>query len=478
MQTQRNRLWLYVGIVAIAVSVGLGEAWARPAKGAKSRRVGKSKVRSVQRSQGPRRASVRRHTTVRRTPRRISSTTRRAKTRTRRNVVRRAAPHTVGRSPGRAFNGTRSRKVNRSRIPGRTYSPRRAASPRANRHTPSAITAPSRAVRTGPVRPSIRSGVNAPVVRRFPITRQPRSFSATVMPRKGRVPNRTHLTPSRQSISGHDGSASGTHHESRGHGARTDFARRLLLFGAGFHLGQKTSYPKFHNRHYGFYHHGLHQTLYDYSYYPGYWDYYYYPRYSYRTIRTYGPLGGGYYDSAFYDDVANDVIGQGPVSDADLFLQQGSAAFVEGRYEEARGWYLRAVLVDEADGFAKLLYGIASFATGEYETAAFAVRRAFIALPELITEPPDVGSLYRDHGVFDEQIKGVVEFLNDRNRRGVAADSGDVPLLLAYLYFAVGEPDLALAVVDGFSKAHPGDELASALREEVVGVLSAGSPIP
>ncbi len=154
-----------------------------------------------------------------------------------------------------------------------------------------------------------------------------------------------------------------------------------------------------------------------------------------------------------------------PSSGLDAALQEGHAAFAAGRYEDARRWYVRALLEDTHDGRTKLLYGVANFATGDYEVAATALGSALMETPELIDEPVDLRSLYRDDHALRLHLDELEGSLSAGIRTGSSFATGPGALLLGYLRLAAGEPELALAALDRMIATDSAGALGSLLRD-------------
>ncbi len=240
-----------------------------------------------------------------------------------------------------------------------------------------------------------------------------------------------------------------------------------------------------HHRGYG----GHHYYPFDHYYHDYYPIHYGYPLYAvpygytYTSVYYTDPYAYRYYDRDVnyvdrYDDLDRGYDGQaveeGPpppdqaarrvmqdltaVGD-DTLVGQGNAAFVGGRYAEARRLYISAVLLDERDGHAKLLYAFANFAVGDHSVAGVALRRALLTTSSLIEYPPDVRLLYPNHSIFESHLDGLA--------RSVASQQDNYPakLLLGYLYFASGDAALAAGVFSELVKKDPDDNVVSLLRD-------------
>ncbi len=147
------------------------------------------------------------------------------------------------------------------------------------------------------------------------------------------------------------------------------------------------------------------------------------------------------------------------------WVELGGTAFAAGRYDEARHLYMRAVLADDTDGYAKLFYALANLAAGEYGAAATAVRRALEAAPELIDDPIDLRTVYSDASVLDEHLAAL--------SRLAEAQPGDqeARFLLGYLHYATGKPQEALTFMQSVADASPADALAGFVRDAAMRVV-------
>ncbi|MFQ5591757.1 MAG: tetratricopeptide repeat protein [Phycisphaerae bacterium] len=152
------------------------------------------------------------------------------------------------------------------------------------------------------------------------------------------------------------------------------------------------------------------------------------------------------------------------------WTELGATAFAAGRYDEARYLYMRAVLADDGDGYAKLFYGLANFAAGEYGAAATAVRRALEAIPDLIDDPIDLRALYPDESVLTMQLGQLGEL--------VQANPGDreARFLLGYLYYATAKPQEALQLLQSAADGDPDDALAAFVRDAAQRVVNRQTP--
>lgn len=121
-------------------------------------------------------------------------------------------------------------------------------------------------------------------------------------------------------------------------------------------------------------------------------------------------------------------------------VERGSIAYARGDYEEANKLFAQAMLSDERDGYVKLLYAMTGFATGEYELAAVALRRALLTTDLLIDRPLDVRTLYQDLHKFDVQIDRLKHYVADHPKDRQSR------FLLGYINYATGRQEPAVVL--------------------------------
>lgn len=145
-------------------------------------------------------------------------------------------------------------------------------------------------------------------------------------------------------------------------------------------------------------------------------------------------------------------------------VREGHQHFGKGEFKDAQAAFQRGVLADGKDPFARLFYGMASVAVGNYITAATSVRAALELAPDLITEPIDLRQFYASAEMLQSQLDGLRSWLQGR--------PGEVEgqLLLAYLLFATGDADGADAALSTLQSGSPVDPLVNQLRNSIVQV--------
>ncbi len=155
--------------------------------------------------------------------------------------------------------------------------------------------------------------------------------------------------------------------------------------------------------------------------------------------------------------------GEAPVKQPDqrvlAAVGRGNEHFGAGRYAEARAAYGEAMGIDDTDGVAMLLFGLASFGEGDFATAGTVTLRALDATPDLIYYPFNVKALYRSPEKFQEHVNALA--------RRVDADPGDdqARFLLGYMWYASGDAQNAKVVFESLATNRPSEELYPALRD-------------
>lgn len=151
-----------------------------------------------------------------------------------------------------------------------------------------------------------------------------------------------------------------------------------------------------------------------------------------------------------------------PATQPNSLVGDGNAAFTAGRYEDARRLYTRAVMADERDGYVKMLLGWASFAVGDFDGAAAAIRRALLTTDDLVTYPMDVRTFYPDAAVLNQQIDALAQHSQSR------PDDREAEFVLAYLYYSVGQAERSASMLTGLVNRDRNDTLAATVRDAAV----------
>ncbi|NOX58959.1 MAG: tetratricopeptide repeat protein [Planctomycetes bacterium] len=136
-----------------------------------------------------------------------------------------------------------------------------------------------------------------------------------------------------------------------------------------------------------------------------------------------------------------------------------AAAFYRGEYDLARRELIRAMLALPDDAELLMFYAYAHFATGDYVTAAQAIRRAIDSDPSLVNQPVDVAAYYGRQLDLEDHF--------ERLERTIAANPYDAEFLFlaGYVQYAAGYPKLAVQIFDRAVSRAPQDLLTRLMRD-------------
>ena len=151
---------------------------------------------------------------------------------------------------------------------------------------------------------------------------------------------------------------------------------------------------------------------------------------------------------------------------------EGIESFRSGDFEGARSAFVRAILADERDGYAKFLYGLANFAVGDYTVAAISWRRAALTSDLFLERPPDVRYLYGDLASFEAQLDRLSRVAREHQ------DDRDVQFTLAFLLYATGEPRVAAELFERLAGSDSADLLARRLADVCAQAAESFQPPP
>jgi len=129
-------------------------------------------------------------------------------------------------------------------------------------------------------------------------------------------------------------------------------------------------------------------------------------------------------------------------------LDEGDAAFREGRYADAVHHYARALECSPNDAGLHLVLADALFATGDYHYCAWSLRRALELDPKALDTDVDKHEFYNDKAEFDRQLALAESYLEDHFL------DDDARLVLAFNYHCARRHDEAAALLESaFSTA-------------------------
>jgi len=128
------------------------------------------------------------------------------------------------------------------------------------------------------------------------------------------------------------------------------------------------------------------------------------------------------------------------------------------QYRRAADTLLGAVLANPEAGRPKLAFADALFGAGDFDYAAYAVRRGLDRVPDIRAAVAE----QRDHFADVAELDRLIYKLHDHGRRN--PKDGDGHLLAGFYLMTVGRQREAIESFDRAIKADPADRHASSLR--------------
>ena len=120
----------------------------------------------------------------------------------------------------------------------------------------------------------------------------------------------------------------------------------------------------------------------------------------------------------------------------DEFMKSGNAFMKEGKYYKAVNAYVLATVWNSRNGQVNLYRGIAHFAAGEYISGSMFVHQAILLAPDIAGKKIELTTILPNKDLIDNRL---IEAADWQKR----SDSGEIALLLAYIYRQQDRPDKA-----------------------------------
>ncbi len=144
---------------------------------------------------------------------------------------------------------------------------------------------------------------------------------------------------------------------------------------------------------------------------------------------------------------------------ADHGFTAGKRYFKQGKYSLAVEAFQQAVLAAPRDGVPKFYFGLAHFSAGDYEYAAYAIRRGMDRVPSWGKNEMDPRYLYGKSADLDRHLAALTAHVE----RDPA--NGDARFLLGYMLYFTGQYAPALEQFDLAMQIGAGDRHAAELRQ-------------
>jgi tetratricopeptide (TPR) repeat protein len=140
----------------------------------------------------------------------------------------------------------------------------------------------------------------------------------------------------------------------------------------------------------------------------------------------------------------------------------------QGRFYRAADAYALASLYRPDDPFAYAGRAHALFAAGEYVSSAIFLSRCLEISPDYLLQKVNLVGITGGPAIFEQR-------LTDLERCAKKADAPEMNLLLAYVYYRVGELDQARDAIDGAYKVLGNVPAVLAIKRAVEGIRPSGT---
>ncbi len=118
-------------------------------------------------------------------------------------------------------------------------------------------------------------------------------------------------------------------------------------------------------------------------------------------------------------------------------MLEGVKLFKAGKYNESAAKFLRVTLADRQNVDATLAYAVARFATGDYQIAGLAVRRAVRRMPEVVDSSFDIRARYTVPEQFQNHLARLEQYVRDN------PEDEDAWTVLGFIRHFSGQRELA-----------------------------------
>ena len=147
--------------------------------------------------------------------------------------------------------------------------------------------------------------------------------------------------------------------------------------------------------------------------------------------------------------------------DAGSLVEEGVASFRARDYQEANDRLRRAVPLQPDNGLVRFQYGLSQFALGDYEGAAYSLRRGLDLLPEWVRSGQSVVAQYGDEQDFLDHCASL------RSHLRIYPDDVESRVVLGYVEFLSGRMQAADEAFARVAEARPDDPIAGHFRDEI-----------
>jgi tetratricopeptide (TPR) repeat protein len=131
-----------------------------------------------------------------------------------------------------------------------------------------------------------------------------------------------------------------------------------------------------------------------------------------------------------------------PTNQLEQMINDGTQAFRGGDYTRAAQLFGQAAAADGRNADARLAYGMAQFALGDYRQAAAAIRDGIGIAPELVNTTLDLRDNYSSDQEFDKNFERLAQQVENN------PNDADALLVLGFVYHFVGDRQDSRAVFE------------------------------
>lgn len=180
---------------------------------------------------------------------------------------------------------------------------------------------------------------------------------------------------------------------------------------------------------------------------------------------TYRTAGGGEQQisarPAYVDAIGAAVERLHGNEQAGAFMQQGVASFRGRDYLAAAENFRRAVPLDPDNGLPRFAHGFAQFALGDYDGAAYSIRRGLDLLPDWNRSGQDLAAWYGAPLDLQDQLEAL------RSHCRLQRDDGEARAVLGYVELFTGDLERAAVTLEQVAAQRPDDPLPRHFLAEI-----------
>ncbi|MGD0785918.1 MAG: tetratricopeptide repeat protein [Sedimentisphaerales bacterium] len=142
------------------------------------------------------------------------------------------------------------------------------------------------------------------------------------------------------------------------------------------------------------------------------------------------------------------------------YMKSAEEFLKQGQYYRAADAYTLASIYKPSDPLAYAGRSHALFASGEYMSSAYFLTMAINMFPQYVNFKIDLNAMIPDKDRLESRIADVKTWIERTN-------SPELNFLLAYIYYQLGNPDLATKAIDTAAQKMPNSQAVKALKQVI-----------